>query len=341
MKRATLFFLFFLSHQFAFCQNGNGSKFRGSEKLKKADKYYSISGVIAATQYQGDLNQHVFSTFLHNRSTDISISTEIERQVSKQFAISGCLAWIRLTADDFYMADVSTEQGVNDYTRNLSFRNDLLEFSFKTKFYLTKNQLGSAGRPAINPYIFSGAGISYHNPKARVPEFSLNNERFENAGKWTELRPLGTEGQFSPHYNVKPYSYLQPVIPVGLGANFKINAYFDVGLEISFRYSFTDFLDDVSGNYVDLGGLDGELAKSLSYRAGEVNSSNGRNPRNFELIYENTQPVVYSSAYDGNNYQVLDGFGSVSDQRGDDQNNDFYILTGFRITYILTDKKEK
>ena len=57
---------------------------------------------------------------------------------------------------------------------------------------------------------------------------------------------------------------------MGIGARFRINEVLDFSAEIGFRYLFTDYIDDVSGNYVDLGVFNTELAKAMSYRSSEV-----------------------------------------------------------------------
>ncbi|PTB89750.1 hypothetical protein C9994_17455, partial [Marivirga lumbricoides] len=107
----------------------------------------------------------------------------------------------------------------------------------------------------------------------QVPEFYYGGEHMdapgekvalENAGQWVSLRELGTEGQnfdkaqYKELYGKdlpKPYSRIQIVIPVGLGARYKLSSNFDIALEISYRHTFTDYLDDVGGEYVDLGGF--------------------------------------------------------------------------------------
>ena len=342
MKKIIAFYFFCSIWINAFSQETkNGHSFSGNEKLKKEFKYLALSGGLSASSYFGDLRTPGFEKLFHTRSTDVSLSATLDLKISKRIVLSSGIAWVRLTSDDFYLTETSNEEGLKNYVRNLSFRNDLFEWSMIARYQLKKNSYSYQERPFFTPYIFLGVGIFYHNPKARIPEFNLRGERFENSGQWTSLRPLGTEGQLSPNHNIKTYSYFQPVIPVGLGITFKINPLLDLSFETSFRYTFTDYLDDVSLQYVDLGSLDGDLAKALSYRSGEVNSSNGRNPRNFELIYSYTSPVVYNSPIDGNNYQVVEGFGNEGEIRGDEQKNDFFILTGIRLTYILAAKKNK
>jgi hypothetical protein len=111
-----------------------------------------------------------------------------------------------------------------------------------------------------------------HNPQAKVPSDNISNELIDQAGKWVDLRPLGTEGQYSnllptdANYGVKPYSLIQPTIPIGVGVKIRMSKRLDVRCEFGVNYFFTDYLDDVSRNYVDLGALKSDLARKMSYK---------------------------------------------------------------------------
>jgi hypothetical protein len=74
------------------------------------------------------------------------------------------------------------------------------------------------------------------------------------------------------NYGIKPYSLLQVAIPFGLGAPFRLNEVLDLWIDIGFRYTFTDYLDDVSKNYVDLNKIKDPLAQALSYRSNEISN---------------------------------------------------------------------
>jgi hypothetical protein len=64
------------------------------------------------------------------------------------------------------------------------------------------------------------------------------NPKTELDGKKYALQKYQTEG-------VK-YSRFQPVIPVGLGARIHVNPFFNILIEGGYRFTFTDYLDDVS-----------------------------------------------------------------------------------------------
>jgi hypothetical protein len=66
------------------------------------------------------------------------------------------------------------------------------------------------------------------------------------------LRPLGTEGQGSSLYpDRKQYSSMAICIPFGAGFKYALNERTNVGFEILYRFTNTDYLDDVSKTYVD------------------------------------------------------------------------------------------
>ena len=127
---------------------------------------------------------------------------------------------------------------------------------------------------------------------------------------------------------MKPYKLIQFAIPFGLGVRFRVNEVIDIAVEYGFRYTFTDYLDDVSGNYVDLGVFGNDvLAKSMSYRSNEVATPN----RSYV-------------GRDGQTYNVLNGYGEENGGvgggdagyvRGNSQDKDIYMLTTIRATYIL------
>ena len=80
-----------------------------------------------------------------------------------------------------------------------------------------------------------------HNPQAQVT-YDPNNE-WED--RWYDLRPLRTEGQ------VEEYAALIAAIPLGVGVEFGMGYGWVLGVEGSWRSTFTDYLDDISGMYAN------------------------------------------------------------------------------------------
>lgn len=141
--------------------------------------------------------------------------------------------------------------------RNLSFKSSLSELAFRGEFNILPftPQLEKDKR-ALAPYLFAGLGFTFFKPKA-----------YYN-GTWYELQPLGTEGQ-----GTERYQYLQLSFPMGLGFRYGFSAKGNIGFEVGYRFTTTDYLDDVSGNYADpatVAALHGPIAAALSNRTAEV-----------------------------------------------------------------------
>ena len=90
-----------------------------------------------------------------------------------------------------------TSNGIYRYQRNLSFRNRIKELSVVASFDLFQNSGMYINRVKWTPYGFLGVAALLHNPQALAPATDLNGNPLAEAGKWVDLQPLGTEGQYS------------------------------------------------------------------------------------------------------------------------------------------------
>ena len=69
------------------------------------------------------------------------------------------------------------------------------------------------------------------------------------------------------------YKLTQISIPMGLGVKYKITDRINLGVDVGLRKTFTDYLDDVSGSYVNYFELqegNGAVAAALGNRQGEL-----------------------------------------------------------------------
>lgn len=145
--------------------------------------------------------------------------------------------------------------------RNLSFISQIQEVSLLGEVSLLKfNPL--AREHLLAPYIFAGIGIFHFDPMAWYQ------------GIWYELQPLGTEGQGTSYYpNRKRYPLTQWTVPLGLGFKGSFAKHWNIGIEMGWRKTFTDYLDDVSSTYVSKEILladNGPISWQLSNRTDEV-----------------------------------------------------------------------
>jgi hypothetical protein len=100
-------------------------------------------------------------------------------------------------------------------------------------------------KPRLRPYGVIGIGAFKFNPQGSLTD---------NNGKvtWHDLKPLHTEGQgFAEFPDRKEYSLTQINIPMGLGLKYMLSERINISFELLLRKSFTDYIDDVSTNYID------------------------------------------------------------------------------------------
>ncbi|HAA23412.1 MAG TPA: hypothetical protein DCR93_00860 [Cytophagales bacterium] len=262
--------------------------------------------------------------------------------------------WGTLRGDDFSSSDPDDEGARYNHIRNMSFRNQIYEFSVGAKVFLFEDgDGGTLQRRLLNPYVHLGGAIFYHNPQAQVPEFDMINNynaaagvfsrvaiteetHGANPGDWVSLRPLRTEGQ-GIVAGRNPYSLIQGALVGGMGVRYRLLEYVDLSFDINIRYLFTDYIDDVSTTYVDLGLLESDLARVMSDRSlenleefgGTLSDEyiRGLYPEKFQ---------EYVSEGNGETYAILPGRGRSSDlnQRGN-PSNDIYYIASFKLVYIL------
>jgi hypothetical protein len=243
--------------------------------------HHEIGLTVGVANYYGDLQPKLFASNGYRPMAGIIYkyfaSPHIGFRVGAEYTV--------LTAADS-LSNIPINQA-----RNLSFTTHLFEFHGAVELNLWPIELHKG---KITPYFFGGVGVFYFNPFA---DDAAGNKQF--------LRPLSTEGQGLPMYpDRKQYSLVNMAFPFGGGMKFFIGQTLMLTPEIGFRYTNTDYIDDVSKSYVNLDTLQkykGQLARSMSYRGNTVSTWDKNNP----------------------NY----GF-----QRGDSKANDWYWFANITVT---------
>lgn len=220
--------------------------------------YHSLSGQglqlgfgIGKSVYWGDLNSTEFSRNLNNNG-GLAVQVFGKYNYKTRGAIKTNIMFGKLAGSDFY-------QTTDDLrSRNLSFKSNILEFSVSGEYYFFGYD-PFAAENVFSPFMSIGLAGFYFNPVA------------EYQGNTYELQPLGTEGQGNPGYEGK-YKKFSISIPFGAGAIFRLNQSVDITFDVIARRTFTDYIDDLSGSYVnynELLALNGPLAASLADRTNE------------------------------------------------------------------------
>jgi len=150
----------------------------------------------------------------------------------------------------------------------------------------------------ITPYVFAGAAVYHFNPYA-----------YDTTGKKVYLRPLSTEGEGLAQYpDRKEYALTQMAIPFGGGIKFRITDRVTLAYEIGVRKLFTDHLDDVSNSYISESAL-------LAAKG----------------------PEAVEMAYRGNELKDGPAYPAAGTPRGGPHHNDWYYMSGLRVTIALND----
>jgi len=184
---------------------------------------------VGAAHYFGDLN-----TRARLNRPKIAAGIFFRKNFGNYIAARIVANYAQLGYSDIYNTQ-------NDFMlkRNLSFNTNVWELSLRGDFNFFRFLPGD---PEFNftPYVSLGLGVFSYDPYAYLE------------GQKYFLRPLGTEGQGSSLYpDRKPYSSMAICFPVGVGVKYAFNERFNIGLEITHRFTTTDYLDDVSKTYVD------------------------------------------------------------------------------------------
>lgn len=142
--------------------------------------------------------------------------------------------------------------------RNLDFSSKILDFELGAQYNIL-----NLNYKWWTPYVFAGVGLYHFNPYTK-----------DATGDKYFLRTLNTEGQgFVP--GISPYSTNQLNVPLGFGVDYLLSEDHRIGLELGYRYLFTDYLDDVSGVYVAesiMQKAGGAKGVELAFRGDEVSN---------------------------------------------------------------------
>lgn len=265
--------------------------------ITKAQWLWDYGFSLGVSNYLGDIGgkektRRDFVADMKMAKTRWNVGGFARYKVHQKVSVKLALDYLRIEGDD----KLSSNPARN--TRNLNFRNDMFDLAVTGQvFFFEDNDLGNTYRykNGFRAYVFGGVGAYYSNPKA------LYN------GSYVALRPLQTEG--------KKYSPIGVSIPLGVGFYFTIHKKHRIGYELNWRTTFSDYLDDISGNYADPTNMSPEAA-ALSDRTGELTDVDPAFAKNFGYDYEN----------------------NVGNKRGDPTHKDSYMTMSLSYSYVLRGK---
>jgi opacity protein-like surface antigen len=150
--------------------------------------------------------------------------------------------------------------------RNLDFKSNMFEAYAAVEIFpfMLMNRYDEEYDPRLRPYCFIGVGMFSFNPKGSITDANGNVT-------WHDLQPLHTEGQgFSEYPSRKPYSLNQLNIPLGGGLKYLVSERVNLGLELLYRKTFTDYIDDLSTDYIDPNLFDKYLSPARAVVAKQI-----------------------------------------------------------------------
>jgi hypothetical protein len=282
-----------------------GSNLEAQRRLRYRYEYF---GAVGTSSFLGDIGgADKIGTGLVNdlnpSSTRFALSGGIRYKKHPQLAVKALLtlAWVN-------GSDSKTEEPFRN-NRNLSFSSPLVELSVQGEYYFNKEKRASiyriskiSGKKVKNTliYVLGGAGLFWYHPMARY-----NNS-------WYNLRKIGTEGQNLPG-GPKKYLGVSASLFLGLGVKFPLSRQLAVGAEFAPRYTFTDYIDDVSGVYANNAAIRNSKGEIAAYLA-DPNLGKFKDQWDVNLLPD------YKRTTEGL-------------QRGDKKNNDTYAFFQINMTY--------
>lgn len=253
-----------------------------------AQQHHEFGLSAGVSSYYGDLQDKWFPNYGMKPMGGIMYKYFMNPRVGWRFGVS----YTQIGAADS-LSDIQAKR-----ERNLRFSSNLLEIQggLEVNFLPIEKK-----RMKFSPYVFAGVAIFRFNPYTD----GVNGEK-------VFLRPLSTEGQGIPVYpDRKEYSLTNVSFPIGGGLKFFLGKTLMVTTEMGFRYTNTDYLDDVSKSYVNLDTLQayrGQQAAELSFRTDELSKN-----------------IEGRDAWDRN-------YPDYKFQRGDSKANDWYWFGNLTVT---------
>lgn len=245
---------------------------------------------IGATNYLGDIGgkektRRDFIADMKLSETRWNVGGFVRYKWRPKISLRLAFDYIRVEGDD----KLSSNPGRN--YRNFNFKNDLFDLGLTGHwFFYEDNDLGNTYRyrNGFRAYLFGGVGGFYTNPKSKYQ------------GEWVKMRDYDSEG----------YNYKSVVlnIPYGFGFYFTFDKKHRLGFEANVRKTFTDYIDDISGNYPDDPGNDYE--RGLFLRTTEL-------------------PAEDIGAYRSHTWGM---------KRGDKTNKDSYMNLSISYSYVIRGK---
>ncbi|HZH64159.1 MAG TPA: OmpA family protein [Flavisolibacter sp.] len=224
-------------------------------QAQKAERpNWGINAGVGYGTYYGDVSHYrlrklsdwrnlkYFLNYNKNYFKSPSVHLSLEKKLSNRSGIIFSGNYTDISMSDRYLSsDGKLRRDNPNFDRALNFNTQILDVGIAYR-------LKSSERSFIAPYLWLGGGFSFFDTYGNLYDGNRNPYNYalpdvKNDGTYeTDLRAQLTETD-ATYRNSAPYAN------VGLGLSFRLSRAFSLGIESDIKYSFSDYLDDVSGSY--------------------------------------------------------------------------------------------
>lgn len=247
----------------------------------QAQRSFEMGIASGVTNFFGDLgNERILQTTSARPGIAITFrnfsgNTSLTGNLYNPFSFEVRFSWHRIGYEESQPIGDRKGFELRNYGRGIGFRNDLLGVSSHLTYTFYRNKRIPLHRQGMAMFVFGGAGVFYGKPMADLfrGKIDLNNRYYfwldgttrdmpeqsgygniiEKDGTYeTDLTKWSTEkgqdnGELSGR---KKYKAVNLGFPMGFGFRMGVSKKITLSAEFGYYYFLTDFLDDVSNEYV-------------------------------------------------------------------------------------------
>ena len=222
-----------------------------------SQNYFTVGAGI--TGYDGDIPS-LNTNSLQKSETGLSLSISYRKTFSPLISAKVAFEYLNIKGNDNNASREVIQQ------RNLRFETSIIDGEIGLIVYPLKSIAN------INTYFGIGISTLYYNPTT-----DLNGTKYN-------LRGYGTEGQLIGTSNTNSYSNFGYSLPFTIGHEFPMGKNSSIYIELKYRITQSDYLDDVSSIYRDpedlltSNSLDPNITLQLADRSGEISPDLSHTP---------------------------------------------------------------
>jgi hypothetical protein len=214
----------------------------------ESSSFFEAGITVGPSNFLGDLGGNVGkgTTFLKDNNfstTKFMVGAYLTYGPSELLGFRLALNYGTVEGDDAIIKGKGGLEEARKY-RNSNFKSKITEAMILAEVYPTtlfEDDVTDVYHK-LRPYGMIGVGLFKFNPMGQDPL----------TGQWVNLQPLRTEGQGMAEYpDRKPYKLTQMNIPMGVGVKYFVSETMNIAAEVLHRKTQTDYMDDVSTNYID------------------------------------------------------------------------------------------